>query len=534
MVTKRSSSTTTGISSSRTPNKRKKTSTKSTTLSSPYNGSSSFLSKLQQLRLFLNDAGGANFREEDLSKCLRQCGYHVDRAAEQLLTGQFKSSPSPKSSLTSYFKSSSLNSEVQNEIEEKNSKNSTTTVDLINDIQCSTQHTKNTPSQLPSSREKKKQRYDLGSEKTDNISTTPERKGRHLLLSKRWIVAFSTTKRGSISYGEKLNLTFGKSGPTIIRFKGRFIEGTLDQPLSHILCPLLRHESEMESTSNNCILTIQAEALMEERDIPFGGDVPLCLSVFIEDPISFFNLFTTKAALSCNSTHSQTFFKKAVSSNSISRKQSIAKKEEAAFSLLQWAQYGPSNSPNFDQKNAVNESEKTQNNESSDEKVEILDEAEFDVNVASKVPDWADNVFESKNSDSSPSVSTSLAKDSSLQDPVGFTNVTLRSYQRDALHWMLKRESEFENEDDINRDLALIADFASISKKRDSTQQFSLSTSESIKCECSPVLVSDQKRKSCLSIDGKKLSSMEHPLWEKRYLANENMTEAYAFYVSYI
>lgn len=83
------------------------------------------------------------------------------------------------------------------------------------------------------------------------------------------MVGLSTTKGGRFQYQEKLELSHSLTGPAMVRFRGSNMEGTLRPNLCALLTPLLREETPLVS--------MEAHALMEERGVPIGGDVPLCL-----------------------------------------------------------------------------------------------------------------------------------------------------------------------------------------------------------------------------------------------------------------
>ena len=122
---------------------------------------------------------------------------------------------------------------------------------------------------------------------------------------------------------------------------------------------------------------------------------------------------------------------------------------------------------------------------SSDEKLPILlEEEQFNVVVSSNnAPKWADDILhctepitstDNMNNSNAKATSSSSnnTKSSALPipeaaDSIGFAkNVTLRSYQSQALHWMMKREKDSNAKEDVIRELELITDFASLSSSK--------------------------------------------------------------------
>ena len=207
----------------------------------------SFLSKLQMLREFVGDA----FSEGDLSACLRQCGCNIELAAERLMTGQYQS----KQNKTSFFNSVSKSTSTP-----ANNKRHRATPAVVTNVKKTPLSKKKTLSvaSIPSN---------ATALKPSPVKTAND--GRHLWLCERWIVGLSTTKNGRFRYQETLGLQHSLTGPAMVRFRGSNIEGTLRPNVCALLTPLLREETPL--------ISVEAHALMEERGVPIGGDVPLSL-----------------------------------------------------------------------------------------------------------------------------------------------------------------------------------------------------------------------------------------------------------------
>lgn len=216
----------------------------------------SFLAKLQLLRNFV----GGNFSESDLSGCLRQCGFNIELAAEQLMTGEYKSKPATNKS--AFFATTRTPS---------TKKSSTSNASSNKRHRVTPAPTTSTAKKAPRTTNRKS--TGAATSVLNNNATpappTSSNTARHLWLCERWIVGLSTTKNGHFRYQEKLTLSNSLSGPAMVRFRGNGIEGTLRTNVCALLTPLLREEKPLVS--------LEAHALMEERGVPIGGDVPLCL-----------------------------------------------------------------------------------------------------------------------------------------------------------------------------------------------------------------------------------------------------------------
>lgn len=223
----------------------------------------SFLAQLQMLRNFV----GSDFDEGDLSACLRKCGCNIQMAAEKLMTGEYQSKKEKGSSNFFAAKTPKV-SEAKS-----NATTPATKRPRVTPAMAST--ARRTTASIPKSSSLSTSVASIPNNNNNNNATqTPKpapvkNDGRHLWLCERWIVGLSTTKNGHFKYQERLDLSHSHSGPAMVRFRGRGIEGTLRPNVSALLTPLLRHDTPLVS--------LEAHALMEERGVAIGGDVPLCL-----------------------------------------------------------------------------------------------------------------------------------------------------------------------------------------------------------------------------------------------------------------
>jgi hypothetical protein len=247
------------------------------------------------------------------------------------------------------------------------------------------------------------------------------------------------------------------------------------------------------------MISLEAEALMDEQGIPMGGDVPMALRIFVQDPVAFFDLFENITPE--GSARSQFFGKDRPRKKGLF----IA---EAAFALLQWAEYG--DDPTFEPPMKGDEWK-----DSSDEEVEVMGEDDFEAEGEDKKdsPEWAKNV-----------VNEGMRLPEAC-DPVGFTgNVVLRPYQRQALHWMLKRESGSDNRDELEEELTLLAELGRNASRLRPIEP----TEQDIVCEVGPVRVSPSMATKSRTIDGVE-NPVNHPLWQRRFLASPDKENVISF-----
>lgn len=315
--------------------------------------------------------------------------------------------------------------------------------------------------------------------------------------------------------------------------------------------------------------------------------------MYIQSVETFFNLFSSEPL---SSSSSQTFKQewrregggRFGSLKQINNKVGLVDYSlaEAAFNLLQWAQYGEA-IPKFhrpdedsssdkvtDENISLEEagvviSEQTRNegqaevdddDSDGDNELNILDEEEFNAEAETVDSDGAtqDNlslarsVFDQEVEGEGPATGAEInilkknADHSSVlhetDDPKGLQNgIVLRNYQRQALHWMMERETNANDRENVSKELKLLVELLKEEKSSTSWDSHSSTTNtascsmemsgESIQCTCGPVVVSQEEVAKSRTIDGV-VNPVHHPLWQCRFLTNPSMNYTICFYVS--
>jgi SNF2 family DNA or RNA helicase len=241
--------------------------------------------------------------------------------------------------------------------------------------------------------------------------------------------------------------------------------------------------------------------------------------IYISDPVAFFRIFESHEG-SAESGASQ-FFASAKKNGRPRKQPSRLPLAEAAFALLQWAQYG--DDPKFEPPDSKEAVEDDSSDSASDE-LSILNEDDFEAgsNEEKEAEEWAKNVVDE---------TSEVAKESELpeaDDPAGFTDdVVLRPYQRQALYWMLQRENENKDRKELEKELTLLAELS-----RNKSHQLVMDPpKQAIVCEVGPVRVSQSMAQKSCTIDGVE-NPVNHPLWQRRFLASADKTRAISFYVN--
>lgn len=477
--------------------------------------------------------------EADLSACLRQCGCNVELAAERLMTGTYESKSSTRkgsnffamSTHTTFAASTvpatmTLQKTPSNRSNHHDRKRQRTTVTPATNV-------KQTPKalwkQTPAVAAAVMQVNETPSQYTPQnpvASSSNHEQQRRFWLCQRWVVGSSTTKHARSQYLESLQMTHSSAGPAMVWFSGVSVKGSLSHNLASLLCPLLRHDA------TTTLLSIEAHALMGDHDIPIGGDVPISLTVHIQNPVAFFHLFDSHQDESSSCARSQFFGNKARAAVAHGRSHHKENSKglpiaEAAFALLQWAEYG--HDPAFQPLPPS----KQDDEESTDDNAEatVMDEDDFEAEVSAgedgsndkktaTIPEWAKNVVDA---------TTALPEAS---DPGGFTkDVVLRPYQKQALHWMLQRESGNAKREEAEEELSLLAKLSRKGSRNQPSEPTATNQDQGIVCEVGPVCVSPAMALESTTIHGTK-NPLNHPLWQRRFLASPDQDSVVSFYVN--
>lgn len=219
------------------------------------------------------------------------------------------------------------------------------------------------------------------------------------------------------------------------------------------------------------------------------------------------------------------------------------KLSEAAFALLQWAEYGdvpefhpstPSSEDDNKQSPTQQQQSEQPDKEDSDEddltSLEVLREEEMDTNPTADGEDATNQQFKQVLANSSH-LTASLPE---MDDPIGFNDgVVLRSYQRQALHWMMNRESNGSEREETERELSLLQELVPHkSKPPTAASDWAAGLGpQDVRCECGPVLVSEAAAKRSMTLDGE-VNPVNHPLWRRRFLSSTEKETVISFYVN--
>ena len=213
---------------------------------------------------------------------------------------------------------------------------------------------------------------------------------------------------------------------------------------------------------------------------------------------------------------------------------------EAAYRLLQWAEYG--DVPSF-----MPPGDGLDGGEGGNEPGDGAGDH------SAEPPAWAESVLASGGSvapsandraASGPGPKPTPPSPPEESDPDGLRpGLALRPYQRQALHWMLCREGGPTNRADVVRELELLSELADDSSSTSRRSGASLSPyagagagagacpSQDVTCDCGPVRVSEDVALRSLTIHGA-VDPPRHPLWQRRFLATDGCRSAVAFYVN--
>ena len=328
---------------------------------------------------------------------------------------------------------------------------------------------------------------------------------------------------------------------------------------------------------------------MEDRHLIIGSEVPLSLKIYLNDPIEFFDLFQNTTG--GDETDSKLFFREGIGSggklrgatprkkNKARTKYSREELADAAYHLLQWAEKGEE-LPLFDRSksndgggsgtaleednvvdSAVATSKKHRlDDDDSDGTVSISNnnnngDGDYEENsIIQDTPelDELNQLVATVSSEERCGSNLKKATTKSLpelSDPIGFkAGIELRPYQRQALHWMCRREGyvceEMDTDNDnggseTGGDLELLAELAGTISKNSGDPSVVMYASKAISCDCGPVVVSDDNIASSSipvadygQTNPSQKTYVHHPLWRRRFLATDDLTTVYSFYVN--
>ena len=591
-------------------NKKRALGGKTTTASSM-----SIVEKLKILRSL-----NCGFSESDLSTCLRQSGYRVDAAAERLVTGQYRPLKTSKKNnqtatttterVITYNPNNANATPRQAPARRQRHSSSTPSSSGIAGSRLHTVATSSTEDQLTPLAPKKPNVTSgtlvLSSSSSILVTpkaTTPASKTANdgnseindthdddWLLCHRWVGDGVNLQRdGACDYQEEFHVrvepsssptaSSSSNAPKPIRFRSgsHRMDGSFPRHLS-FLRPLL----------TNQLIRVKTTALMEERRLSIGAQVAFSLSVWIVDPMQFFAIFDdnsdgSNSNSSQGPSYSKQFFAavaaRAIATNNSRRGRantnaggptpgsSLKSCRDAAFSMLQWAQYGKPppciDNNTHDDNNEKNGNGAVESNSDNDEgdidaETSAVHTSADDEDAA--IPQWAREVLCSDDGDNNNNGATCIhgrvgdkgkdhdGKEKEMDTPFGFQEgIQLRPYQKQSLYWMTQREKKFGS--GRNQLLQLLHELASKSSKATNTGSMednevcALESRKEISCDCGPVMVdtnlieapSAAKALTVYNVNHTDSigdeQELDHPLWERRFLCNEQRTKALSFYV---
>jgi hypothetical protein len=504
----------------------------------------------EMLRLLRDFVGDSRYSETILLDVLRHVSYDVQRAAELLLTGQYR----PKSSLNvkpaarkstggavsttatassratpaNYPSSTSTHLFPNRSADNTNNNGDDDEVQWVPTSSVQLQPTRKRLWVGGSTRKIAKISTSMTAAATPTPTTTTYTSrtsdisyDNSWLLTERWISeCVCTSRQGRIRHQEVLTLSHSGKGAPFIRFKGDAVEGMFPTNMAAMLVPLMRFHEESSNEQQSPLVVLRAESLVEDMNIQSGQTIPFRLQIYLESPRAFFELFTKEqaaaAAAAQDATARNTYFD--MKSNKNKNRSPIV---EAAFGLLQFAEYG--DVPIFQ----VPVSEAAKKNAQDDGADEDEDDDSGDRKMAA-----TDKEAQELDNTVAPDKTLELPE---IDDPPGLTpGVTLRSYQRQALYWMRKRETQGYSRTEQEEQIQLLQELAVAESRTNGQSQTCSSGKENrgdIHCEAGPVIVSEQGRKRSRTLDGQ-VDPVSHPLWKQRFLSSADMTETVTFYVN--
>jgi len=567
------------------------------------NSSVSSQSIVEKLKILRNLNCG--YSESDLSNCLRQSGYRLDVAADRLVSGQYRSLKKSKNKfqvvqggITTEATIETNNSDNANAISRQSTTQRQSLAQLASPPSTITtipyskfvsdSESLQTPSVpkipiltsgvfLSSSSTLVTPKAMTPATKHSNNGTI-KAEANNWLLCRRWVGdGLNLQRDGSCDYEEEFHV---QTSPSTVRHLSsntnkrlRFrseshrMNGSFPRYLA-FLGPLIRNQ----------LIRVKATALMEERRLSIGSQVAFSLSVWIVDLIKFFSVFNDT-----NKDHSTDRNVSSYSKEYFAVARACAKKSgrrdrtsmddgpksgtpiktcrDAAFSMLQWAQYGNSSlshRPDTCLDDAIDDDNNT---ECVDEAIESNDNEKDDIDAETptilnstkdedaKIPDWAQKVL--SRDDKGGTVVGKVerkdddTKDKEMETPSGFREgIQLRPYQKQSLYWMTQRE-QVSNGDRTSL-LHLLRELAGKSLRSiEEHEVCALGSRTAISCDCGPVIVDTtlidapsvgrafviNNSNNCKIANIEQELELDHPLWERRFVCNEEKMRALSFFV---
>jgi hypothetical protein len=341
------------------------------------------------------------------------------------------------------------------------------------------------------------------------------------LLCERWVSdGFCTTRHGRVDHREAVD--FFSAGTSCVRFRSRSfrssLEGRLADGLSSFLAGLMAERPDPP-------VRLEGAALMELDHLVIGAQIPLAIKIWVNPVLLFRN-----DPMDCDD--------EGLLDEEADRDQTIKRKElllrsSRVFRLLQWAEHGevlalePPTFPPMDGSPSVGPAkESTLDVSSSAGEEDDCVRAATAKELAEE--DFEGDEAESEEEDQGTSTTSEWARNlPEAEDPKNWRKgVSLRPYQRQALHWMLDRERGMSREE-WEQQLAMVAELSGIR----TASAAPTSQAGDIECDCGPVLVSDRARALSRTVEGE-LNPVKHPLWKQRFLATPDFQHTLCFFVN--
>jgi hypothetical protein len=304
---------------------------------------------------------------------------------------------------------------------------------------------------------------------------------------------------------------------------------------------------------------------MEDDTLVMGSTFPVEVAVYLPDPRAFFDTIRNKNHNN-HKTKPLHFFSSSTQGGNTRTLDNYKKKNssvllpvpEAAFQLLQWAHYGhvpifPTNQPQIDSDENPKSADKLLLSNDETNEVDSLEEEEEDTEELLE-----EDAFENEDTNEEEKSVVSNAMNDCMEqsaqhwtailpeadEPQGFLekNVRLRSYQKQALHFMMERETSGHSREQMEEQLALLRELSTLHQEQQQESGFFTTTTHSILatmtknapdivCDCGPVIVSEEAQKKSQPLDGE-INPVNHPLWQRRFLAKPDLSSSVCFYVN--